>query len=155
LLVLGVESSSNQSRILLLRREMLCPLCFPGFFLSSAFFLLRLASAAAASAVPTGATASGEHEHTRPAPSSSPSPSFLSRRWTASFFVAPALACSNLEMWLIPLLAAAGARRGYTSGAPTTPRRMRPHEAGGADPVLRRAADAAERGGRGDGLGCA
>jgi hypothetical protein len=148
-----MESSSSKSRILL-RQEVLCPLCFFGaLFLSRAFVLLRLALAAAASAVPTGSTASSEHEHTRPAPSSR-SPSFLSAGWTASLLVAPALACSNLALWLPAL--AAPTFRGYTTGAPTTPRRMMPHATGGADPVPRRTADAVERrGGRGDGLGCA
>jgi len=153
-----MERSSSHSRILLLRAVPF-PLCVAvadaALFFSSAFFLLRLASAAATSAEPTGATASGEHEHTRPAPSS-PSASFLS-----------AGADSNLALRL-PLLGAAGflysAGRGAynTSGAPTTPRRMTPHDAGGADPVLRRAAAAGadvrlrrRGGGRGDGLGCA
>jgi hypothetical protein len=166
---LEMERSPSHSRILLLRAVPF-PLCFAvavavtnaDLFFSSAFFLLRLASAAATSAEPTGATASGEQEHTRPAPSS-PSASFLSAG------AGSVLCCrSNLALRLpLPLLAAAGflysAGRGAynTSGAPTTPRRMTPHDAGGADPVLRRAAAGADvrlrrRGGwRGDGLGCA
>lgn len=159
---LEMERSSSHSRILLLRLRLRAVLPFVPFcsavadadlFFSSAFFLLRLASAAATSAEPTGATASGEHEHTRPAPRS-PSASFLS---------AALCCCSNLALLDADTFLYSAGRGAYTSGAPTTPRRMTPHDGGGADPVLMRRAAAGvaavrlrpRGGGRGDGLGCA
>jgi hypothetical protein len=66
---------------------------------------------------------------------------------------------SNLALLPLPpldaavILASAG-RGGYTSGAPTTPRRITPHPAGGgAEPVLRRGR--VDDRSCGDGLGCA
>ena len=154
-----MESSSSHSKILLLR-TVLRSFFRPPFFVSSAFFLLlRLAASEAASRELTGSTASAEHEHTRPAPNN-PSASFLSTVVTGSL---PAgLGRSNLALRFPPLatLLDSVSRGAYTSGEPTTPSRMTPHAAGGADPVLRRrrAADVAAelpllRGGRADGLG--